>query len=255
MEGEEKGGDAGMRIKYVGNAGVIIETDETCIGIDCFCRDEFEIYPDLSIEDKESLFEMIETGKLKLLIFTHEHSDHFYAGDVKAACEKNSDLKVLAGQKVIELLYKERIPPKQLITIEPPRSISEGRLEITFIKTEHDGDQYADVENLTLLINIGTNTIVVTGDAKPSEALFTKISDWSKKVDLFIAPFPYVGLQTARKQMVKHLDVREIVATHEPRPEKDTMGWLKSTEKVCTQANEGLPTPIFSKKKKEWHCL
>ena len=255
MEGERKGGDAGMRIKYVGNAGVIIEADKTCVAVDCFCRDEFGIYPNLSAEEKESLFEMIENGNLKTLIFTHEHSDHFFASDVKVACEKHSDLKVLSGKKVIDLLYKERIPSEQLVEIEPPRSVQEGELEIAFIKTEHDGDQYAEVENLTLLISIGRKKVVVTGDAKPSEALFAKISDWSKEVDLLIAPFPYVGLRSARKEMAKILSVGTIVATHEPRPEKDTLGWLKSTEKVCAQANDGLPAPVFSKKQKEWLCL
>ena len=255
MEGEREGGDGGMRIKCVGNAGVIIETGKTCVAIDCFCKDEFGMYPDLSGEDRDALFEMTEQGVLKALIFTHEHSDHFLAKDVQVACKKNQNLKVVAGEKVIELLYKERIPAEQLVEIRPPKSIAEGDLEITFLKTLHDGQQYAGIENLTLLINIGRKTLVVTGDAQPSKELFLEIGKWSKTVDLLIAPFPYVGLGSARREMVKQLEIKAIIATHEPRPEKDEQGWLESAQKVCEQAKDSLPYPIFSKKQKEWYCL
>lgn len=244
-----------MRIKYVGNAGVILETEETCIGVDCFSKDELGIYPDLLPKERELLLQMVEDGTLNTLIFTHEHSDHFFSKDVKEACERNANLKVVTGQACINLLYKERIREEQLVELAPPCEVSFGDCEVIFFRTVHDGEQYAHVENLTLLIKIGRKTVVITGDANPSEELFEKIGEWSKSIDLLIAPFPYVGLRSARRAMAKHLDVKAITATHEPQPEKDVFGWMASAEKVCKQATDGLPVPVFSKKQKEWHCL
>lgn len=244
-----------MRIKYVGNAGVIIETEETCIGIDCFSQDDQGIYQDPSPEERDFLFQLIEKGRLNTLIFTHEHSDHFVAKDVKAACERNANVKVLMGKAGIDLLYKENIPHEQLVEITSLQEIMIGDCKVTFLRSQHDGDQFVHVEHVTLLIYIEGKTVVITGDALPSEKLFREIGEWSRDIDLLIAPFPYVGLHSARRAIAKNLDVKAIVAIHEPRPEKDTLGWVASAEKVCNQAKDGLPTAIFSKKQKEWHCL
>lgn len=244
-----------MKMRYVSNAGIILEAEEASIGIDCFCRDENGIYCDIAPEVKAELLEEIEKGNIGALIFTHEHSDHFNAEDVKEACARNKKLKVCAGKRVIERLQQEGVASEQLIEVCAMQELTQGDIQVQFIETLHDGDQYAGVQNLTLLINIGRKSIVVTGDAEPRKELFAQIRKWSEHVDLLIAPFPYVGLRTARKAICENLDVKQIFVLHQPKKEADVQNWVANTKKVCEQAKDGLPAPIFPEKPGEWYDL
>ena len=113
------------------------------------------------------------------------------------------------------------------------------------METVHEGEQYADVQNLTLLMEIGGEKFVVTGDAMPCKDLFENIGYWSKQIDWFLAPFPYVGLRSTRKLMKEYLDIQNIFVLHLPRKEADVQGWTTNTKRVCEMAKDGLPQPVF----------
>lgn len=245
-------------MRYVSNAGIVLKQDKTSIGIDCFCRDSDHLYRDTPDEVCRELLQEIQEGQLQALIFTHEHSDHFCAEHVKEACGRNADLQVLAGQKAIQILRKEGIPEGQLQEIKPPCEKIFGEIQVEFIETLHEGEKYADVQNLTLLIkkagqgatgennnSIEDKYLVITGDAAPTPELFKQIGQWSKRVDWLLAPFPYVGLRTTRKLLCDNLDIQNIFVLHQPRQEADTQNWVANTKKVCEQAKDNLPIPIF----------
>ena len=246
-----------MKMRYVSNAGIVFETNEISIGIDCFCKDETGMYKDLEFHVKEDLFSEIEKGKLRVLIFTHEHSDHFYMEDVREACRKNKELKVWAGENVVRILEQAGVCAQQLVRVHPSCEYipdnEEGNVRIQFLNTLHDGEQYADVQNLTLLINIGRKSMVITGDAMPREGLFEEIGRWEKEIDWLIAPFPYVGLRTARKAISENLDVKQIFVLHQPKEEADVQNWVANTKKVCEQARDKLPYPVFPNTIGEWY--
>lgn len=247
-----------MRMRYVSNAGIILETEETSIGIDCFCKDENHMYQDLEPAMKEELFDEIEKGKIKQLVFTHGHSDHFCAQDVAEACKRNSQLEILAGKQVITELKKQGVSEKQMTEIALieeqvlKKQICRD-LHIRFLETLHDGEQYMDVQNLTLLINIGSKTLVITGDAQPRQELFREIQKWSAQIDWLLAPFPYVGLHTARKAISENLSVKQILVLHQPKEEADAQKWVVNTKNVCKQAQDDLPYPVFPERTDKWY--
>lgn len=248
-------------MRYVSNAGIVLKQDKTGIGIDCFCRDSNHLYQDTPDEVCRELLEEIQEGQLQALIFTHEHSDHFCADHVKEACGRNADLQVLAGQKVIQILRKEGVPERQLQEIKPPCEKSFGGIQVEFIETMHEGEKYADVQNLTLLVKkagqgaivepndaIEGKYLVITGDAAPTRQLFQRIGQWSKNIDWLFAPFPYVGLHSTRKLMKEALDISHIFVLHQPRQEADTQNWVANAKRVNENAKDGLPKAIFPEK-------
>ncbi len=244
-----------MRMRYVSNAGILLETENESIGIDCFCRHQKGIYYDTTPEMKTELLEEIRRGKIKALFFTHEHGDHFLAEDIVLACKENIALKVWGNQNVIKALRDAGVSSCQLEDIVTLKEAVYGDIKLRFLDATHIGEQYADIQNYAFLINIGRSTIVVTGDAHPRKQLFEQIGEWSKRIDWLMAPFSYVGLLSARKAIRENVIVQNIFVLHQPQPERDAEGWIENTKKVCGQAQDGLPEPVFPESPGSWYKL
>jgi L-ascorbate metabolism protein UlaG (beta-lactamase superfamily) len=230
-----------MKIRYVSNAGIILSIEGINIGIDCFCRDSSKLYQDIPLEIRQEM-------KIDVLIFTHEHEDHFCAEFVKEAWEENKELQIVGNTKVIETLADIHIPASNLHEAREKDELHLGKVRIQFLESIHEGEQYFDVQNISLLINKEEKHYVVPGDAMPSREFFDKINAWSGKIDCFFVPFPYVGLHSTRKLLEEYFDIKNIFVLHQPRPEADTQDWVKNTKKVCQNASDGLPKPIFPEK-------
>lgn len=232
-------------IRYVSNAGILLTTGNISIGIDCFCKDVNQLYPDTPMDIREELFEQIQEGKLKVLVFTHEHSDHFCLEDVKAAFEGNKELQIYSTRTVIEQLKKEGLPQEHLHVVADKEELSIEHMKVQFLYTVHEGEQYADVFNLSLLINKEDKNLVVFGDAAPTEELFQVVAEWSTKIHWLVVPFPYVGLRTTRV-LLQRICPEHILAVHLPRKEADEQQWITHTKRTCEQAKDNLPKPVFA---------
>ena len=237
-----------MKFQYVSNAGIILDVDGRQIGIDCLCKDSSKLYQDTPLQIREEL-------KPEILIFTHEHEDHFWSEYVKEACEKNKELQIYSTKSVREALKVNGLPFENLHCVEEEGVLDVDKVHITYMYSLHEGEQYSNIQNLTLLIKIEDKRLVITGDAMPCKELFEKIATWSANVDWLFAPFPYVGLRSTRKLMTEHLDIKNIFVVHQPRKEADTQNWVANTKRVCESAKDGLPAPIFPEKLGEWYCI
>ena len=237
-----------IKFQYVSNAGIIFDVEGRRIGIDCLCQDSSKLYQDTPMQIREEL-------KLDMLIFTHEHEDHFCAEYVKEALEKNPTLIIYSTKSVIDILREMNIPEDNLYQVTDGEQIIINGLHITFMQSIHEGEQYANIQNLTLLIKIEDKHLVITGDAMPCQELFERIVTWSSHIDWFFAPFPYVGLRSTRKLMKESLDIKNIFVLHQPRKEADTQNWVANTKRVCECAKDSLPVPVFSDKLGEWYSI
>ncbi len=158
------------------------------------------------------------------------------------------------------MLKKLGVKERQLITVPLSELYGEGmdlRHGPFFIKavpTLHEGAQYADVQNLMLLIRFqetdaGTGPgesrlLIFAGDSAPEERLFERMAQ-EGKADWLFAPFPYFGRTIVRRKLKKHLQPLHLFALHLPLPEKDTAGWIPSAKKICGSAADALPAPVF----------
>lgn len=234
--------------RYVSNAGLVFQVGAKKIGIDCLCRDSANLYQNTPLEIRQKM-------ELDVLIFTHEHEDHFCAEYVKEAWERNPKLQIYATKKVVEGLAQVDIPTSNRNQVQDGAILEIDDMQVQFIETLHEGGQYANVQNLTLLIRIGDKRFVVSGDAMPCKELFERICTWSVQIDWLFAPFSYVGLCSARKLMKEHLEIKNIFVLHQPRREADVQNWIANTKRLCGNAKDGLPYPTFPEKLGEWYYL
>ena len=234
--------------QYVSNAGIILKAGDKIVGIDCLCKDSTKLYQDTPLQIREEL-------KPDILIFTHEHEDHFCAEYVKEAREKNPALIIYSTKKTINILREKNIPEDNLHQVTDGEEIKSSSLHITFMQSVHEGEQYANIQNLTLLIKKEDKRLVITGDAMPCRELFVRIAAWSPHIDWVFAPFPYVGLRSTRKLMKEYLDIKNIFVLHQPRKEADVQNWVVNTKRVCESAKDGLPAPVFPDELGEWYGI
>jgi len=227
-----------VKFQHVSNAGIIFNVDKKIIGIDCLCKDSSKLYQDTLLQIREEL-------KPDILIFTHEHADHFCADYVKEAWEQNPALHIYSTKNTVDVLKENGIPMQNLHCVGDAEVLDIDALQFGFLYTTHEGEQYSDIPNLTLLIKNEDKHLVVTGDAMPCQELFERIATWSSHIDWFFAPFPYVGLRSTRKLMKEYLDIENIFVLHQPRPEADSQNWVANTKRVCESAKDGLLAPTF----------
>ena len=174
-----------MQIEFVANAGFLMHAENYAVGVDVFSSDENGIYQDTSQEWKEKLWEMVACGKLRLLIVTHEHADHYCRRDVMEALDTaaahHTALRVLTTQAVALDLLKAGADRERLLVVpsEPhPGEVPLCReLENVYCvgkdvcirarNVPHEGEQYQGVWNIVLLIEAEGKKIVSVADACP----------------------------------------------------------------------------------------
>lgn len=242
-----------LRVLHASNAGVLLERDGHCLGIDLFSCDPNGLYPDTPPEVREQLLERIELGQLNQLLITHEHGDHFRAEDVAEASRRNPGLHLISTEAVFEQLHDGSAQNCASGYMMAADRVSNAKLTLEGFSLElfnstHMGEEYAKVQSLVCLVTSGEMHILITGDAAPSEELFARVARWSPVIDLMIVPFPVIGLPSARRAIGKSLTVRQVLAVHLPRPEKDPAHWVESAKNICARAEDGLPMPVFGEK-------
>ncbi len=270
-----------MKFRYVSNAGLIFVAGNRTVGVDCYCRDPYKIYQDTP-EDIRREFNP------DVLIFTHEHGDHFCAEYVKEAWGKNPNIQVYSTKAVIGELRELGMPDDNLYVVADGEKLvihdedggengaCKETMQITFNYTVHEGKEFADIQNLTLFINIeqanratqlcstesnlanladGTKKVVISGDAMACEELFERIGEWSKEIGLMLIPFPYLALRSTRRVIEKYLDVRNIFIMHLPEKNADVQNWREKAIKLCESAKDELPMPVFPEGLGGWYKL
>ena len=123
-----------MTVTYLANAGIVIENRTEEIGIDVFPADPEGVYPDVSAAQFDMVQQKIADGILSLLLFTHEHADHFNPDmavkSVQTAQKYGSPLMIVSNRRVIDLLRKAKVPESRLFCAE---DAGNGEKEIVFL--------------------------------------------------------------------------------------------------------------------------
>lgn len=223
---------------YVANAGIVFCFGKTRIGIDCLCKDSSGLYQDTPMEIRENL-------NVDVLVFTHEHNDHFCAEYVKEAWGNNPALRIYANSRAIRSLKEKQIPSENLFLLKGDMVSEIQGIRMNFVQTIHEGEEYSDVENMAVLIESEGRYFVHTGDAKPSKEFFERVRQWACAIDWMFVPFPYVGLGRTRRLIKDTLDVANIFVLHQPQKEADVQHWVRHAKQMCSRSDDGLPQPIF----------
>ena len=260
----------GTLVRYTANAGFLLVRGDMALGIDLFASDPQGLYKDTPSPVREQLLAEIAAGNLNVLLFTHEHGDHFCVDDVVRACSLNPALRVFGNRQVCSALHGAGAAPGQVMGLKcgsmPLGSLFlnppvQGRTDcVRILPAAHEGARYADVENLSILLYTGGQHLVFTGDAAPGDALFREIADWSREIDWMFVPFPAVGVGSSRRAMMRAFDrVGHVFACHLPRPSADVQQWTRRTLDVLQQLRSDkehvFPDVIMPEHPGSWYLL
>ncbi len=235
---------------HTANAGVVLYIEgKHGIGFDAFARDPKGLYSDTPDQVRQRLFGEVAAGCVETLVFTHEHPDHFRLEDALEALRYNPRLRIISTEEVIRQLREKEAEAGRLTAVpaseQKYRVVDLSDMRLTLFNSTHMGDQFADIQNLVCLLEAGGMHLMLPGDAKPTRMMYEKAAAWEKEIDWLIGPFPLLGLPSSRRLISRYLTLKQVLAMHLPRPEKDAEGWRKNTERLCKTAADGLPVPIL----------
>ncbi len=238
-----------MNMWHVSNAGVILEINNLLIGIDMITESQIAPYMYQDIHTLKSITNSGILSDLNLLTVTHGHSDHFSCKKTGAFLRKHPQTMFWGSYKATEELIKgEQISPKRFYTENHNKNLNflkrEGVL-IQRIPSIHMGNPQLHTEHHSILISFEDFHILFSGDARPGAGFYKSIKEYTDHIHALIAPFPCLGLKSARKCLSQYFLPDKIFLVHLPAPDSDTGNWISSAKKVCQDAHDDLPDPIF----------
>ncbi|MCX7974812.1 MAG: MBL fold metallo-hydrolase [Candidatus Aminicenantes bacterium] len=179
-----------VAFQYLGYSGVIIRTAQEAIIID----------PADKIKEED--IRAIPLGAISLILFTHDHYDHFHPSRTLSLF-KASGATILAEANVINRL-KGEIPTDKLVVASPDKPFQLGNITVKAIKGSHVGPI------MLYHLTIGDLTIFHGGDSD-----YVPLSGLSADLAFLPAgePSPTASPQAAFN-MARDLKVKVVVALH-----------------------------------------
>ncbi len=227
-----------MKIIYQSNAGVILETDEIKMAIDLFCDAGDLPYTSVSthivkaVINREKPYE-----KIDYMLHTHKHMDHFNAEMVDKYLEEKGKAILIAPYGTLNQLTCSFFEREENIVVgisvgeKEKIKIENNGVSITAYDFKHEGNESADEENIGYLIELDGKRILHVGDACISDENFKHTGLIDSKIDLLIAPFPYITRKDGLAIITKYIRPKKIAVVHLPAEEKDFCGWNRNAYK------------------------
>jgi len=157
-----------MKIIWLGQAGLLFEKEGIKIMIDPYLSNSVEkVNPKnfRRVAVEERFFEV----KPDVMIFTHNHLDHYDPDTVKHFINENSNMLVLAPKSVWDEVRKIS-GNNNYVLFNRHTSWTENGIRFTAVKAEH-----SDITPIGVIIEDGVKKYYITGDTLYNEEIFEDI--------------------------------------------------------------------------------
>lgn len=159
-----------MKVIWLGQAGLLFEHSGIKIMIDPYLSDSVEkINPKnyRRVPVKKELFNI----KPNIMIFTHNHFDHYDEETVVHFIKEDSEIVVLAPRSVWDEVRKLG-GNNNYVLFNRHTSWTECGIRFTAVKAEH-----SDIEPIGVIIDDGEKKYYITGDTLYNEEIFGDIPE------------------------------------------------------------------------------
>lgn len=170
-----------MKVTWLGQAGLLFENEKTKIMIDPYLSDSVgKRSPEKSRRQPidESIFDI----RPDVMIFTHNHLDHYDPETVSIFFERYDGMLILAPASVFEEVRKFE-GKNNYVVFNRGTSWTEGDIRFTATKAEH-----SDPLAIGVIIDDGKRKYYVTGDTLYNEEIFGSLPE-----DIFAMFLPVNG--------------------------------------------------------------
>ncbi len=196
-----------MKIIYLGQAGFLIEMGRKKVMIDPYLSNSVE-----KIQPKNYRRQRIDESYLKIqpnmLIFTHNHLDHYDEETVKNYLSKNSNVLVLAPFSVWQEVRKFG-GDNNYVLFNRGTTWTDGEVIFQAVKAEH-----SDKDAIGVVITCEGKNYYITGDTLYNEELFT---DLPNEIEAVFLPINGVGnnmnAQDAAKFAIR-IEAKKVIPMH-----------------------------------------
>ena len=172
-----------MKITYLGQAGLLFEHNGLTVMLDPYLSNsvvEIEPHNNRRVPVDESFFEV----KPDIMIFTHNHMDHYDPQTATRFITPESAITVLCPTSVCKEVLAIGGLKNNCVQFNRGTTWTQGGLKFTAVKAEHS-DEYA----IGVIIDDGEKKYYVTGDTLYNEAVFADLPD-----DIYAVFLPVNGL-------------------------------------------------------------
>ena len=157
-----------MKIFWLGQAGLLLEKEDFKIMIDPYLSDSVQkmnpnCYRRVAVDER---FFDIEPD---VMIFTHNHQDHYDPETVAAFLNENSNITILSPRSVWDDVRKMG-GNNNYVLFNRHTAWTHRGITFTAVKAEH-----SDASSIGVIIDDGTKKYYVTGDTLYNEEIFMDI--------------------------------------------------------------------------------
>lgn len=172
-----------MKVTWLGQAGLFIETNGKKIIVDPYLSDSVEKINPLNyrrVKVDEDFFKI----KPDIIVLTHNHLDHTDPETLKNYLDNYSNIIVLASKNAWENV-RSFGGNHNYVMFNAHTLWTESNIKFTAVKAEHS-DDYA----IGVIIDTGEKKLYITGDTLYNEDV---LSDINEKIDYLFLPINGVG--------------------------------------------------------------
>ena len=159
-----------MKITFLGQAGLLFEKGNFRIMIDPYLSDSVEKQNPKNYR-RAAVDKRFFHIKLDVMIFTHNHLDHYDPETVKHFISADSNVLVLAPTSVWSEVRKNG-GNNNYVLFNRHTSWTESGIRFTAVKAEH-----SDPDAIGIIIDDGEKKYYITGDTLYNEKVFCDIPD------------------------------------------------------------------------------
>ena len=168
-----------MKVTWLGQAGLMFETNDKIIIVDPYLSDSVEkIEPQNKrrVPVDESFFDI----KPDIVVLTHNHLDHTDPDTLKHYLGENSEILVLASGNAWQNVRKVFGGNNNYVMFNRHSEWTEGNIKFTAVKAEHS-DEHA----IGFIMEAEGKKYYVTGDTLYNKSIF---SDLPEEIDYVFLP-------------------------------------------------------------------
>jgi L-ascorbate metabolism protein UlaG (beta-lactamase superfamily) len=212
-----------LRVRYVANAGVLLNIDGQEVLIDAPIRDGISPYATPSADERQRL-ERAEApfDNVSVILVTHWHEDHFSPEAVAAHLIANRRAVLVSSEEIVARVrpLAGGVEPRRLRGVTPAQGealpAAVGALKIDVLRVRHNPVRRWPDQHVAFLIQGRSGTVLHVGDADPKTADFDVLRKLGP-VDLALVPFWYVtDTGTWESTVQRTIKPRRVAAMHIP---------------------------------------
>ena len=217
-----------LKIAYVGNMGVCIESGNKTViidGLHQFYNKEY-VYPTKNMVNELINGKFKKFSAIEFSLFTHFHGDHFSGEYSKKFLENNSEGTIVGSYQIKESINKllsEVDSISHMINVvsynKKPHVIEKYGIKITAIQCDHSSPEYhGETENIAYVVTIDDYNILHVGDTDWDLTLepFKTLDLKSRKLDIAVLPYWLLLEKGAVTKVNTLISPKHIIATHIP---------------------------------------